>query len=157
MLKRCWYILLCLCPYLIMAGQLFLVRLGMTAWLCGWIGMTLLTMAGNLIAALKETDCLNALRLGKRAKLVQIPACAMTLMFVIAPPMLLSMMVVNTCMMVTTSAYTLRGVYLAWKEKKLSNGWAVAWAVTLCIFVLDVPGSLIAHCMIKEKKEASSC
>lgn len=153
MLKRCWYILMCVCPYLVMAGQLFLVRLGMTAWLCGWIGVTLLTMAGNLFAALKQTDRLKVLRLGRRAKLVHLPACAMTLLFVLVPPMLLSMLVVNTCMMITTSAYTLRGVYLAWREKTLSNSRAAAWAVSQCVFLVDTAGSIALYEIEKRRSK----
>ena len=42
----------------------------------------------------------------------------------------------------STSAYTLRGVYLAWRGKTLSTVWAMILAVSQCIFVLDVPVSI---------------
>ena len=50
-----------------------------------------------------------------------------------------------------TSAYTLRGVYLGWRGGRLSAGWAIALAISQCIFVLDVLGSIAIYAIEKRR------
>ena len=154
------FFLLVIWPYVALAANVLLIQIALPAWLCGMVSTAIVTIVG-IRQALRHTDANPVLVRGMRAKLLHIPAyllsAVLALMLWMAPPLILAMLATNLCMLAATSAYTLRGVYLAWRSGKLTTGRALVLAATQCIFVLDVPGSLIAHCMIKEKKEASPC
>lgn len=120
-------------------------------WLAGAVVLCLV----NMICALRQREK-NVLA-GMTAKLLLIPFYAVTfflgLILFAAPPAVIIIFLLDGLYLFATSAYTLRGVYQAWREKKLSTTWAIILAVSQCIFVLDVPGSIVAHCLTREKKE----
>ena len=152
------FFLLIIWPYVALAANLFLIRIALAAWLCALLG-TLLVTAMNVHCALRKRDAFAAAHMGVLVKLIHIPAYALCLLMLpaiwMAPPLLLLMLLTNLCMLLATSAYTLRGLYLAWRGGKLSSGWAIALAVSQCIFVLDVPGSIVAYCLLRKKKAVS--
>lgn len=149
------FFLLIIWPYAALAANLFLIRIALAAWLCGLLGTVIVT-AVNICCALRQNETFAATRLGMLAKLVHIPAYALCMLLApviwVALPLLLMLLLTNLCMLLATSAYTLRGLYLAWRGEKLSSGWAIALAVSQCIFVLDVPGSLL----IRHKADGSA-
>ena len=150
--------LLAIWPYVALAANLFLVRVALAAWLCGLLG-TLLVTVMSVFCALHQRDVFAVAKRGMLVKLFHIPAYALCLLLApviwVAPPLILMLLVTNLCMLLSTSAYTLRGVYLAWCGSWLSNSRAIALAVSQCIFVLDVPGSLlICHRIKKEVSHA---
>lgn len=139
--------LLMLWPYLAMAANLFLIRIALAAWLGGLLGTMAVTVM-SVRFALRQ-DMLSAARMGLWVKLIHIPAYMLSLVMAtliwMAPPLVVVLLLTNVCMLLATSAFTLRGVYLAWRGGKLSNGRAAALAVSQCVFVLDVPGSVLLH------------
>ena len=139
--------LLMLWPYLAMAANLFLIRITLEAWLGGLLGTMAVTVM-SVRFALRQ-DMLSAARMGMWVKLIHIPAYVLSLVMAtliwMAPPLVVVLLLTNVCMLLATSAFILRGVYLAWRGGKLSNGWAAALAVSQCAFVLDVPGSVVLH------------
>lgn len=150
------FFLLITWPYVALAANLFLIRIALAAWLCALLG-TLLVTVMSIRSALRQREAFAAAQMGMLAKLIHIPAYALCLLMLpaiwMALPLLLMMLLTNVCMLISTSAYLLRGVYLAWRGSWLSSGWAAVLAVSQCIFVLDVPGCLfICH---HAKKEAS--
>lgn len=124
-------------------------------WLAGAGVLCLL----NIIVALRQTE--KPVLAGMIAKLLLIPFYGISfflgMLLLAAPPAVIILFLLDGLYMLATSAYTLRGVYLAWRGGRLSAGWAIALAFSQCIFVLDVPGSIAAHCMTKKKKEAPPC
>lgn len=153
------WLLLVVWPYVALAANVLLIQIALPAWLCGLAGTVIVTIVG-IRQALRHTDANLALRRGMRAKLLHIPAyllsAVLALMLWMAPPLILAILATNLCMLAATSAYTLRGIYLARQAKKLTNGWAIALALSQCCFVLDVPGSIILRVKTKHK-EASPC
>lgn len=151
------FFLLVIWPYLSLAANLFLIRIALIAWLCGLLGTLIVTILSTR-CALHQRDAFAAARLGMLAKLVHIPAyllsAVLAAMLWMAPPLILALLLTNVCMLLSTSAYTLRGVYLAWRGTKLTGSWAVALAISQCCFVLDVPGSIILL-MKTQNKEVS--
>ena len=146
MRKNPWQMwLLMLWPYLAMAANLFLIRIALAAWLGGLLGTMAVTVM-SVRFALRQ-DMLSAARMGMWVKLIHIPAYVLSLVMAtliwMAPPLVVVLLLTNVCMLLATSAFTLRGVYLAWRGGKLSSGWAVGLAVSQCVFVLDVPGSVV--------------
>lgn len=139
--------LLMLWPYLAMAANLFLIRIALAAWLGGLLGTMAVTVM-SVRFALRQ-DMLSAARMGMWVKLIHIPAYVLSLVMAtliwMAPPLVVVLLLTNVCMLLATSAFTLRGVYLAWRGGKLSSGWAASLAVSQCVFVLDVPGSVVLH------------
>lgn len=150
-----WYGLLILCPYIALAANLFLLREGLAAWLLGWLGVTLLVSAANLDGAMRQTDSHIAAKMGMLVKLLHIPAYVMALMMapllIAAPPVLLALLATNVCMLLTTSAYTLRGLYLSWRGGWLANGRAAILAASQLVFVLDVVGSILLYILEKRR------
>ena len=148
------FFLLAIWPYAALAANLFLIRIALVAWLCALLGTVIVTVV-NICCALRQRETFSAAKLGMLVKLIHIPAYMLCLLMLpaiwMAPPLLLMMLLTNLCMLLATSAYTLRGVYLAWRGGKLSTSWAIALAVSQCIFVLDVPGSIAAYCLTREK------
>lgn len=152
------FFLLAIWPYAAMAANLFLIRIALVAWLCVLLGTVIVTVV-NICCALRQRDAFSAAKLGMLAKLIHIPAYVLCLLMTpviwMALPLLLMMLLTNVCMLISTTAYTLRGVYLAWRASRLSTGLAIVLAVSQCIFVLDVPGSLlICHRVKKEDSHA---
>lgn len=153
MRKTPWQMwLLMLWPYLAMAANLLLIRIVMMAWFAGLLGTLLVTVL-NVCCALHQREASVAVRTGMLTKLVHIPAYALSLLMApviwMAPPLVLALLLTNVCMLIATSAYGLRGVYLAWRGGKLSNGWAILLAVSQLIFVLDVPGSILLYIKLR--------
>lgn len=124
-------------------------------WLAGAVVLCLL----NMICALRQKE--KAVQAGMTAKLLLIPFYGVTfflgLILFTAPPVVIIIFLLDGLYLLATSAYTLRGVHQAWREKKLSTAWAIILAISQCIFVLDVPGSIAAHCLTREKKEGFPC
>ena len=149
--------LLMLWPYVALGLNVFLIRFGLLVWLFGGL-LTLLLSAVNICCAWRMQDALRLSALSMCVKLAHMGAYAasafLCVVLFIAIPLVLAILLLNVIMLAASSAYGLRGLYLAWRGKRLSTGWAIALAVSQCIFVLDVPGSIIAHCMTR-KKEAS--
>lgn len=148
------FFLLIIWPYAAMAANLFLIRIALVAWLCGLLGTVIVTVM-NICCAMGQRDAFTAAKLGMLAKLIHIPAYVLCLLMTpgiwMALPLLLMMLLTNGCMLLATSAYTLRSVYLAWRCGTLSSGWAIALAVSQCIFVLDVPGSIAGFAIEKRR------
>ena len=109
-------------------------------WLAGAVVLCLL----NVICALRQRE--KAVLAGMTAKLLLIPFYGVTfflgLILFAAPPAVIIIFLLDGLYLLATSAYTLRGVYQAWREKNLSTAWAIVFAVSQCIFVLDVPGGI---------------
>ena len=151
------FFLLIIWPYVALAANLFLIRIALAAWLCALLG-TLLVTAMNVRCALRKRDAFAAAHMGVLVKLIHIPAYALCLLMLpaiwLALPLLL-LLLTNLCMLLATSAYTLRGTYLAWRSGWLRKGYAAALALSQCIFVLDVPGSIVAYCLLRKKKAVS--
>ena len=119
-------------------------------WLAGAVVLCLL----NVICALRQRE--KAVLAGMTAKLLLIPFYGVTfflgLILFAAPPAVIVIFLLDGLYLLATSAYTLRGVHQAWREKKLSTAWAIVFAVSQCIFVLDVPGSIALY--IYEKRRS---
>ena len=152
------FFLLVIWPYAALAANLFLIRIALIAWLCGLLGTLIVTILSTR-CALHQRDAFAAAKLGMLAKLVHIPAyllsAVLAAMLWMAPPLILALLLTNVCMLAASSAYGLCGLLLAWREKRLTDGWAIVLAVSQCIFVLDVPGSLlICHRVKKEDSHA---
>ena len=111
----------------------------------------------NMICALRQRE--KAVLAGMTAKLLLIPFYGVTfflgLILFAAPPAVIIIFLLDGLYLLATSAYTLRGVYQAWREKNLPTAWTIILAISQCIFVLDVPGSIAAHCLTREKRRAS--
>lgn len=109
-------------------------------WLAGAAVLCLL----NMICALRQRE--KPVLAGMTAKLLLIPFYGVTfflgLILFAAPPAVIIIFLLDGLYLLATSAYTLRGVYQAWRAEKLSTAWAVVLAISQCIFVLDVPGSI---------------
>ena len=146
-------------PYAALAANLFLIRIGLAAWGCGLLGTVIVTGL-NVHCALRQNGLFTTGRLGLLVKLLHIPAyvlsALLTLMLWAAPPLLMALLLTNVCMLMATSAFTLRGVYLAWRSGTLTGGWAAGLAVSQCVFVLDVPGCVILHIKTR-RKEVPPC
>ena len=120
-------------------------------WLVGAAVLCLL----NMICAVRRKEQL--VLAGMTAKLLLIPFYGISffcglILFAAAPPAVLIMVLLDGLYMLATSAYTLRGVYLAWRAGRMSAGWAIVLAISQCIFVLDVPGSIALY--IYEKRRS---
>lgn len=141
-----WQIfLLLIWPYVALAANLFLIRIAMAAWLGGLLG-TLLVTALNARCALRQQDAFIAAQWGMLVKLIHIPAYVLGLVMApliwVAPPLALALLLTNVCMLLASSAYGLRAVYLAWRGGRIPTVRAIVLAVSQLIFVLDVPGSI---------------
>ena len=141
-------------PYAALAANLFLIRVGLAAWGCGLLGTVIVTGL-NVRCALRQNELFSTVRLGMLVKLLHIPAyglsALLTLMLWAAPPLLMALLLTNVCMLMATSAFTLRGVYLAWRSGTLTGGWAAGLAVSQCVFVLDVPGCIVLYAIEKRR------
>ena len=118
-----------------------------------WLaGVVVLCLANIVYALCRKT--VSALP-GMVAKLVLIPFYAISfflgVMLFIAPPAVIIIFLLDGLYVLATSAYTLRGVYLAWRGGRLSAGWAIALAISQCIFVLDVLGSIAIYAIEKRR------
>lgn len=148
-------LLLVLWPY---AGVVLLELLRQTAsWtfapVLAWMAGMLIICVTNIVHALRMKD--GAALPGMLAKLALTPYYAVsfvygTLLFA-APPAVIILFMLNALLLLATSAYMLRGAYLGWRGGFLSTLWAVILAVSQCIFVLDVPGSVILYICEKRR------
>ena len=146
MRRCCWPLLLVLWPYagilLVWVRQYGEYPMGLWwIWLAGFVTLCL----ANVVSALHRQKG-NTL-IGMTVKLLLIPYYFLSLflgmiLFISAPFVILMVLLMNGLLLLSTSAYTLRGVYLAWRGKTLSTVWAMILAVSQCIFVLDVPVSI---------------
>lgn len=146
MRRCCWPLLLVLWPYagilLVWVRQYGEYPMGLWwIWLAGFVTLCL----ANVVSALHRQKG-NTL-IGMTVKLLLIPYYFLSLflgmiLFISAPFVILMVLLMNGLLLLSTSAYTLRGVYLAWRGKTLSTVWAIVFAVSQCIFVLDVPGGI---------------
>ena len=155
-MKRVWQVLLVLWPY---AGVGVLwwtlsqeTRTGVPL-LC-WLAALLVICIANVVCALRRKE--GALRVGCILKDALIPfyVCAFLLgmMMIAAPAGMIILFLLDVLLLLTTSAYTLRGAYLLWRAGTLPGGWAILLAVSQLIFVLDVPGSIALY--IYEKRRS---
>ena len=119
-------------------------------WLAGAAILCLL----NILCAVRQKE--KPVLAGMTAKLLLIPFYGVTfflgMMLFAAPPAVIIIFLLDGLYLFATSAYTLRGIYLAWRTGKLSAAWAIVLAVSQCIFVLDVPGSIALY--IYEKRRS---
>ena len=146
MRRCCWPLLLVLWPYagilLAWVRQYGEYPIGLWwIWLAGFVTLCL----ANVVSALHRQKG-NAL-IGMTVKLLLSPYYFLSLflgliLFISAPPVILMVLLMNGLLLLSTSAYTLRSVYLAWRGKTLSTVWAIVLAISQCIFVLDVPVSI---------------
>lgn len=147
-------VLLMLWPYAVHALTLLTIRLDLLLWLLGGL-LTLMVTAVNIRCACRMQDAEVSALLGMCTKIAHIGAYVGTLFLCMvlfaAIPLVLGILLTNVCMLAATSAYTLRGVYLAWRGGKLTTGRALALAATQCIFVLDVPGSIALYAIEKRR------
>lgn len=153
-------LLLVLWPYLGIAFADIQVRYSLfseaphVVWQVWLAGAAVLCLV-NVIVALRQTE--KPVQAGMTAKLLLIAFYAMSfflgVMLLAAPPAVLMIVLLDGLYMLATSAYTLRGLYLAWRGGKLRSGWAIALAVSQCIFVLDVPGSIAIFAIEKRRSQ----
>lgn len=155
MRKIGWQLLLVLWPYAGIAMLEILRRFAswtfvpVLVWMLGMVFICGL----NAVHALRTKE--GAAVSGMAVKLALIPyyvvSCAYGVMLIAAPPAVLMLCLLNGLLLLATSAYTLRGVYLAWRGGRLPGGWAIVLAVSQCIFVLDVPGSIALYAIEKRR------
>jgi hypothetical protein len=151
-------VLLMLWPYVALGLNVFLIRFGLLVWLFGGL-LTLLLLAVNIRCAWRMKDAAHLSVLAMCVKITHIGAYAASAFLCVglfaAIPLVLGILLTNVCMLAASSAYGLCGLLLAWREKRLTDGWAIVLAISQCIFVLDVPGSLlICHRVKKEDSHA---
>lgn len=124
-------------------------------WLAGAAVLCLL----NIICAVRQKE--KPVLAGMTAKLLLIPFYGISfflgVMLFAAPPAVIIIFLLDGLYLLATSAYTLRGIYLAWRAGRMPTVWTIILAISQCVFVLDVPGGIAAHYMIKKKKEATPC
>lgn len=124
-------------------------------WLAGLVGLC----AANIVYALRRKP-VTALP-GMMAKLALIPfyvlVFAVGMMVAVALPAVIILFLLDGLLLLTTSAYTVRCLVTACRQNRLHIAWTIVLAVSQGIFVLDVPGSIVAHCLTREKKEAPPC
>ena len=147
-------LLLLIWPYVALAANLLLIRIGMAAWLGGLLGTLLVTVL-NMRVSLTLQDSFTAARWTMLVKLIHIPAYVLGLMMTpliwVAPPLVLGLLLTNVCMLLASSAYSLRAIYLTWRAGGLAPACATALAVSQCIFVMDVPGSIAIYAIEKRR------
>lgn len=153
---RCWSFLLVLWPYagVIMSDVLLRFDVASKApwlvWLAGW----LILCGLNIVCALLRKE--NHAQIGVTTKLLMIPYYVVSfflgyILFVSAPPAVMLVLLMNSLLLLATSAYTLRSVYLGWRTGSLPATWAVVLAVSQLIFVLDVVGSIVLYILEKRR------
>ena len=124
-------------------------------WLAGLVGLCVVNIAYALCR--KPVSALP----GMMAKLALIPFYVLVfivgMMVFIALPAVIILFLLDGLLMLTTSAYTIRCLVTACRERRLHIAWTIVLAISQGIFVLDVPGSIVAHCLTSEKKEAPPC
>ena len=124
-----------------------------------WLAGLVVLCAANIVYALcrKQVSALP----GMMAKLALIPfyvlVLAVGVMMFIALPAVIVLFLLDGLLLLTTSAYTVRCLVAACRERRLHIAWAIVLGISQGIFVLDVPGSIAAYCLTREKKEAPSC
>lgn len=148
------WVVLTVWPYVALAANLCLIRISMAAWLGGLLA-TLAVTTWNACCALRQGDGSRMPWLGMLAKLLHIPAyvmsAVMALLIWMAPPLVLALLATNACMLLATSAYTLRGICMAWRGRRFTGRQAVILAASQLIFVLDVVGSIILYICEKRR------
>ncbi|MBQ8202635.1 MAG: hypothetical protein IJZ74_12795 [Clostridia bacterium] len=156
MRKLNWQILLlALWPY---SGVLLLeVLRQLESWtfvpVLAWMAGLVVACGINIIHAMRRKE--GAALAGMLVKLTLIPYYAITFVYGImlfaAPPAVIVIFLLNALLLLATSAYTLRSVYLDWRAGRLFTAWAFVLAVSQCIFVLDVVGSIILYICEKRR------
>lgn len=157
MRRRCWPVLLVLWPYagILLAWVRQYGEYPLALWWIWLAGFVALCLA-NAVSALRRQK--GTALIGMTVKLLLIPYyllslfLGMIILSISALPVILLVLLMNGLLLLSTSAYILRGVYLAWREKTLSAAWAIVLAISQCIFVLDVPGSIALY--IYEKRRS---
>lgn len=154
-MKKAWPVLLVLWPY---AG------LGLLWWtlsqehltgipLLIWLAALLVICAANAVCALRRES--DAGKVGCLLKEALIPfyGCVFFLgmMMVAAPLGLIILFLLDGILLLSTSAYTLRSIFLAWRAGQMSSVLATVLAVSQLIFVLDVVGSVILELQEKQR------
>ena len=119
-----------------------------------WLAVAAVLCLLNVICAVRRREKL--LLAGMTAKLVMIPFYGASfflgmILLAASPPAIIMVFLVDGMYLLATSAYTLRGLYLAWRGGRLSTGWTLVLAVSQCIFVLDVPGSIALYAIEKRR------
>ncbi len=157
MQSRCWPTWLVLWPY---AGISFALIQGQHPAFADsmhwqvWVAVGALLCLVNVICALRRKA--QTALIGMIAKLLLIPFYVISfffglILFAAFPMALIILFLLDGMYMLTTSAYTLRSLYLAWRGGTLSTGRAIALAVSQCIFVLDVPCSIAIYAIEKRR------
>lgn len=140
-------------PYAALVLNLSLLRAGLAAWLCSWLGTTLLVSALTMRHAFRQQDARQSIFWCMLVKLLHIPAYGISLLVVIvlfaAPPVWLALLAANWLVMMSTSAYGLRGIWLHWQRGRVSKTAALALAVSQLVFVLDAAGSILLFVLDK--------
>ena len=109
-------------------------------WLAGLVGLC----AANIVYALccKSFSALP----GMMAKLALIPFYVLVfvvgMMVFVAPPAEIILFLLDGLLLLATSAYTVRSLVTACREKRLHIAWAIVLGISQGFFVLDVPGSI---------------
>lgn len=153
---RCWSFLLVLWPYAGVIMSDVMLRFGAASkapwlvWLAGWLILCGLNIACALLR--KERHA----QIGMTTKLLMIPYYVVSfflgyILFISAPPAVMLVLLMNGLLLLTTSTYTLRSVYLGWRAGSLPAAWAVVLAVSQLIFVLDVVGSIVLYILEKRR------
>lgn len=155
MRSRCWPVLLVLWPYagILLAWVRQYGEYPMVLWLVWLAGLAVLCLV-NVIGALRREK--QTALIGMTAKLLLIPYYIVSLflgliLFISAVPVILMVLLLNGLLLLSTSAYTLRSLYLDWRAGKLPAVWVIVLAVSQMIFVLDVPGSIALYIFEKRR------
>ncbi len=159
MARRCWSFLLVLWPYTALLLADMQVQFDIFDSMNGpwqiWMvcGVALCLM--NIICALRWKA--HAARIGLTAKLLLLPIYVLfffcgAILFAMSPPAVIILFLLDGMLLLATSAYTLRGLYQAWRGGRMPTGWAIALALSQCMFVLDVLGSIALY--VHEKRRS---
>ena len=118
-------------------------------WLAGLVGLC----AANILYALCRKP-VSALP-GMMAKLALIPFYVLVfivgMMVFVAPPAVIILFLLDGLLLLTTSAYTVRCLISAYRERRLHIAWTIVLAISQGIFVLDVPGSIVLYILQKRR------
>lgn len=154
-MKKVWPVLLAAWPYAGLAVMWWtLSQEPLTgAPLLVWLAALLVICAANAACALRQTTTVGELGLLLKAALIPFYVCVFFLgmMMVAAPPGLILLFLLDGLLLLTTSAYTLRSMYLLRRAEQLPTVWAVILAASQLIFVLDVPGSIALYILEKRR------
>lgn len=118
-----------------------------------WLSGLVVLCAANIVYALCRKP-VSALP-GMLAKLALIPFYVLVfvvgMMVFVAPPAVIILFLLDGLLLLATSAYTVRSLVTACREKRLHIAWAIVLGISQGLFVMDVPGSIVLYILQKRR------